>query len=236
MNPQDEQKLSKANELREAEKFGDSSKEYTESLITLIDKQDYSGLIHCLGGQSLIYKILSRKDSAQIYRNLTIAFAKEAISVLEQHQEQIDPHAQSIALSSYADALLMDNKPQEALPYFEKSLSISPAPDPEKGRLKCHIGTVKYLLGDKQQGFELVQEGLAMIRTGDMNDYAVRVWETGALNNLARYYALEKDLQKAKEIIGESLKIATEHNLSIRKREAEDIIQKLADNRTDFSL
>ncbi|KKT67183.1 MAG: hypothetical protein UW62_C0030G0005 [Candidatus Collierbacteria bacterium GW2011_GWB1_44_35] len=41
MDIQDEQKLAKAGDLREAENYGESSKEYTESLISLIDKQDY---------------------------------------------------------------------------------------------------------------------------------------------------------------------------------------------------
>ena len=236
MDIQDEQKLAKAGDLREAENYGESSKEYTESLISLIDKQDYQALIHSLGGQSLIYKILARKTNDQIYKNLALAFAKEAVNILEQRQEQVDPHAQSIALSSYADALLMDNKPAEALPYFEKALSVSPAEDSEKGRLKSHVGDVKYRLGDKQTGLDMLNESLSMIRAGDMNAYHIRVWETGAMNALAKIYAAEKESEKAKSLAHESLNIATEHNLSIRKREAEEILQKLSENRTDFSI
>ena len=55
-----EKRLSEANDLREAEKYGDSAKAYTERLIDLIKNGDQTGLIHCLGGQSLIYKILIR--------------------------------------------------------------------------------------------------------------------------------------------------------------------------------
>ncbi len=236
MDVQDEQKLIKAGDLRESENFGESNKEYTESLIDLVDKQDFQGLIHNLCGQSLIYKILARKTNDQIYKNLTLAYAKEALTILEQRQEQIDPHAQSIALSSYADALFMNNDPADSLPYYEKSLSVSPAPDPEKGRLKAHIGVVKFSMGDKQAGLDLLNEGLSMIRTGDMNDYAIRVWETGALNSLAKFYATQKDSEKAKNLADESLKIATDHNLVIRKREAEEILKKISENRLDFSL
>jgi tetratricopeptide (TPR) repeat protein len=236
MDDRIEQKLIKAGDLREQEQFGESAKLYTECLIESLEKQDYSAQIHALCGQSLVYKIHARGTNLQTYKNLTLAFAKEALDIFEKNQDHIDPRTQSIALSSYADALYADGKASDALPYFEKSLAVSPAPDPEKGRLKAHIGGVKYLLGDKQNGINLINEGLAMIRTGDMTAYNIRVWETGALNSLAKIYAIEGDKEKAESVIQESLSIATTHNLSIRKRDAEDILQKISENRTDFSL
>lgn len=231
-----EEKLSKANQLRESEQFGESAKLFTECLIDYTDQQDYRGQIHSLCGQSLIYKILARKDQNQTYRELTIDFSKSALGVLESHLSQVDIHTQSIAYSSFADALLMDNQLKECLPYFEKALSISPADKPEKGRLKSHIGGVKYMLGEKQNGIELIKEGLQDIRTGDLNDYKIRVWETGALNGLAKIYAREDDMENAKKMIGDSLKIATDHHLSIRKREAEEIEQKISSGDTNFPI
>jgi len=236
MDAQLEADLVHANDLREQEKYGDSAKAYTDCLIASIEKQDHSALIHCLCGQSHIYKILSRKTGNNIYKNLAVALAKESLAILDDHQEDIDAHTHSIALSSYADSLLMNNQLSEALPYFEESLSVSPAGNPEKGRLKCHIGGIKYLLGDKQLGIDLINEGLSMIRKGDMMAYNIRVWETGALNSLAKIYALEKNPEKAKIFAEESLVIATEHNLTIRKREVEEILEKIKADKTDFSL
>jgi|WetSurMetagenome_2_1015567.scaffolds.fasta_scaffold460312_2 tetratricopeptide (TPR) repeat protein len=230
-----EEKLSQANDLRESEQYSESAKLYTECLLELVQTGDPEGLIHCLGGQSLIYKILLRQIDTPIYRHLTQAFAKEAFDIAEQNQ-QLHGRVLSIAYSSYADSLLMGEKFAEALHLFEKSLSVSTADVPEKGRLKSHIGGIKYILGDKEVGIDLIKEALADIRTGDMSAYAIRVWETGALNGLAKIYAKEDNLDEAKKLAEESLQIATEHNLSIRKREVEEIISKLSSGETDFSL
>ena len=223
-----EEKLALANKLRESEDYGGSAKEFTECLIGGIEDQNYRVQIHALCGHSLIYKILTRKKENATYKELTVSFCKEALSILEAQQEQIDAHTQSIALSSYADALLTTKQYSLALSYFEKSLKISPASVPEKGRLKAHIGTTKYLLGEKQDGIRSIEEGLQDIRTGNMDEYNIRVWETGCLNGLAQIYLHESDISKANEFIAESLKIATEHNLIIRKREAEDILSQIA--------
>lgn len=235
MNTQIEQKLESANNLRESENYGESVKLYTECLIELLKTNDSEGLIHCLSGQSLIYKIQARQNNLPIYRHLTIAFAKESFAIAEENQD-LDGRVLSIAYSSYADALLMDENFAASLPIFEKSLSVSTAAIPEKGRLKAHIGIIKYVLGDKEEGITLIKEALIDIRTGDLFTYPIRVWETGALNGFAKIMAKEGNLDEAKKLANESLRIATEHNLSIRKREVEEIIAKLSFGKTDFSL
>ncbi len=231
-----EKRLSEANDLREAEKYGEAAKLYTDCLLDLVTANDQAGLIHCLGGQSLIYKILSRQNQNQTYKNLTISFASEAYRIGVHNADKLDGRVLSIAYSSYGDALLMDGKVSESLPLFEKALSVSTADLPEKGRLKAHIGGIKYLLGEKELGKSLIGEALSEIRTGDLNAYAIRVWETGALNGLSKIYALEGQKEKALEIASESLKISIEHQLSIRKKEAEEILQKINANSTDFSI
>lgn len=236
MDPQIEKILIQANDLREQEKYSESAQFYFQALTQIIDKQDYTALVHDLAGQSLIYKHLAKKTGSDVYKSLALDYGKECLMVLEQEQEQVQPQAQSIALSTYADALLLNGKTRESLPYFEKSLAVSPARDPEKGRLKCHIGNVKYLLGDKPAGIEMINQGLTMIRTGDMNAYNIRVWETGALNELAKIYAKENDFEKAKSYIDESLKITADHNLKIRQEEAEKIAGKIAQKSTDFPV
>src|SRR5258706_14422172 len=118
MNSIMEERLSKANDFREKEQFGEAAKEYTNCLPDLLSTNDFDGLIHCLCGQSLIYKILARKESYSIYRHLTLSFAKEALSIADQHKEKLDGRTISIAYSSYGDALLMDHQIKEALPYF----------------------------------------------------------------------------------------------------------------------
>lgn len=222
-----ENRLSKANDLRESEQYGESSKIYTECLIDLLKENDTVGLIHCLSGQSHIYKILAGLYNHPTYLHLSVSFAKESYNLAENSKDTLDTQTLSIAYSSYGDSLLADGQMKEALTLFEKSLSISPASLPEKGRLKSHIGGIKYALGEKDLGINLLNESLTDIRTGDLSSYSIRVWETGALNGLALVYAKEGDLVKAKKIIDESLSIAVKNNLPIRQKQIEAIKSKI---------
>lgn len=236
MNDQIEKKLVLANDLREQEQYSESVELYTESLMELIPDGSPSQIIHCLDGQSLIYKILARKDNHPVYRHLAIAYANEAFTLAEENKNNLENNALSTSYMGYADALLMDGRAQESLSYFEKAYETSTADTPEKGRIKGHIGGVKYVLGEKEIGLNTIKEALADIRTGDLSSYPVRVWETGVLNGLAKIYAKEGNLEEAKKVSQESLQIVTEHNLSIRKREVEEIIAKLSSGKTDFSI
>jgi len=236
MNNIMEKRLAVANDLREAEKYGESAKAYTECLIDLVRSDDPVGLIHCLGGQSLIYKNLLTTIDSPVYHYFVVSFAKEALEIAEAHKEKLDGRTISIAYSVYGDALLTNGETGEALPYFEKSLAVSTAEAPEKGRLKAHIGGIQYLLGEKQKGIATINEALADIRTGDMKNSIIRTWETGALNGLAKIYALEGKKDMALDHADQSLKISVYHNLPIRKRQAEKIIEKINFGLTDFSI
>jgi tetratricopeptide (TPR) repeat protein len=231
-----EEKLARANDLREKEQFGESSKLYTNLLPELINNSDYVGQIHCLGGQSLIYKIMARVKKDKIYNNLAIAFAKEAYRIGTDNQNAIDGRSFSIACSSYADTLLTDHNLQEALLLFQKSLEVSTADIPEKARLKTHIGGIKYYLGDKETGINEIKNALGEIRTGDLSAYHIRVWETGCLNGLAKIFAKEGNRDEALKFANESFQITLDHKLTIRQKEVEEIISKINKGELDFSL
>jgi tetratricopeptide (TPR) repeat protein len=236
MDSQVEQKLGEANSLREKGQYSESTKLYTDCLIQLIPSGDLSQLVHCLSGQSLVYKILFRKENSSIYKNLTLAFAQEAYDIAEKNKEALDGITLSTSYIGLADALVMNEKFQESLPLFEKSYEVSTGDQSEKGRIKSHIGGVKFVLGDKDNGIEIIKESLEDIRRGDMTSSKVRTWETGTLNGLAKIYAKEGNLEEASKLAQESLQIAIEHSLPIRKRESEDIISKISSGDTNFSL
>jgi len=85
MNTQTEEKLVKANELRESEQYGDSAKLFTECLLDLIPSGDPRQLVHCLAGHSLIFKILTKKHDSRIFKNLTLAYSQEAYEVCKSN-------------------------------------------------------------------------------------------------------------------------------------------------------
>ena len=152
MTKEMEDKLNKANTLREEEKYGESAKEYTDCLLDLVRNNDVEGLVHFLGGYSLIYKIQARKETSLLWQNLTLAYAGECYRIAEENKEKLDGRTLSIAYRSWADALLMAGRTQESLPVFEESYRVSTANLCEKGSVKAHIGGVKYLLGQKEEG------------------------------------------------------------------------------------
>ena len=232
MNVQMEERLAVANTLREQEKFSESAARYTDCLIDLADTQDWQGLIHCLGGQSLIYKILSSRNGSPVYNALTISFAKEAYEIAEQNKDILDGNTLAVAYRVYGDALLTVGDTESALPLFQNAYNISIAGIAEKGMLKAHIGGIKYLLGDKPEGIMTIKEALEEIRQGDMADYTVRVWETGALNKLAQMYSEEGDFPLALSYVEEALSIAKNHSLTIREKESQKLFDKISSGQT----
>lgn len=235
MTKEMEGRLNKANTLREEEKYGESAKEYTEALIDCVTTDDFEGMVHALGGMSLVMKHQIGKGG-ELFKRLTLAYAYESYKVVEENSSRISPYIQSIGYRCYGDGLLMSGKVEESLKYFEKSMEISPANRCEKGNLKAHIGGIKYKLGEKEQGTKEIKEALEDIRTGDMNTYAPRVWETGCLNKLAIASALDNNKEEALTRIKESVEIARTYNLTIRLREAEEILKKIEEGRTDFGV
>lgn len=236
MSEQMESRLAAANALREKEFYGDSIKVYTECLVDLIDTNDYVGLVHCLCGQSLVYKNLTTKNNSPLYHSLQMSFSKEGCDVAEQNSDKIDARTLSIGYSTYGDALLANGEYQTALSYFEKSLAVSTASIPEKGRLKGHIGGINVYLGEKEKGLALMLESLSDIRSGNMEDSTIRTWETGTLNGLAVYYAHEGDTSKALGYAGESKQIAEKYNLPIRLRQIQHIIEQISSGATNISI
>lgn len=231
-----EERLNKANDLREEEKYGESAKEYTECLLELTKINDAEGLIHALGGMSLVYKHQISKTSLSVYKNLNLAFALEGYKIAEENKETLGGYILSIAYRCYGDALLMNGKTGVSLEYFEKAFEVSTADRCERGNLKAHIGGIKYKMGEKEKGLEMVKEALVDIRTGDMNAYAPRVWETGCLNKLAIAEILANNKEEALSYVNESIKIAKEHNLAIRLREAEEILAKINSGEMNFAV
>lgn len=236
MDVQMEERLAKANTLREQEKFSESAAMYTDCLIDLVDTKDWKGLVHCLGGQSLIYKILSTKSDSPVYNSLLISFAKEAYDIAEENKVALDGYTLAIAYRVYGDSLLAVGEAENALPLFQSALDVTSAGIAEKGMLKAHIGGTKYLLGDKQEGIANIEEAIKDIRMGDLTDITVRTWETGALCKLAYIYLDEGNSTLSLTLANEALDIAQKYNLSIRQKESQKLIDKITSGQSNISI
>jgi len=232
MNVQMEERLSRANQLREDEKYDESMREYTAALVDLVDTGDWQGLIHCLGGQTLIYKILAGKSNSPVYKGLMLSFAKETYEIAEQYKDELDGYILGIAYRVYGDALHTVGESEDALVQFQNALSITSADIPEKGMLKAHIGDIKYSLGEKEVAISLLSEAISDIKSGDQNSYNILVWETGALNKLANIYSKEGEMQKALTCVQEALAISKSRKLPIREKESQKLFDKISSGQT----
>lgn len=233
MNNDTKNLLNEANALREEEKYGESAKKYMDGLLRSVSEKDFVSMVHALGGMSLVYKHQVPKTDLNVYKALVLVFGEQAYKAAEMGK--VDPYTASIAYRVYGDALLTNGRAEEALSYFEKSFNVSTADRCEKGNLKAHIGGIKYKLGRKEEGLAEVKEALEDIRSGD-ESYTKRVWETGCLNKLAIAEILAGNKEGALAYINESIGIATEHNLTIRLREAKEILEKIEQGKTDFGV
>jgi hypothetical protein len=81
-----------------------------------------------------------------------------------------------------------------------------------------------------------MEAALLDVRTGDMASPAVRTWETGILNGLAKAYAMSGNMDKSISLAQESLSISTQFNLPIRIEETTKIVDQLSKGDNKFEL
>ncbi len=231
-----EEQLTAAYKLMDDGNTGESIKLYFGCLLTNTKDSDPVALVHALAGISTNFKILIRTSTTNIYKNLTVAYALESYKVAEENKDKIDNETLSVAYKAWADALMMSGRTKEALPVFEQAYEVSVKGSPAKLSSKAHIGGVKYLLGQKEEGKKVVEEVLKDIRTIDVDNHSIRILETGCLNGLAKMYALDGNKELALKTIEESIVVASKYQLPVRLREAEEIKDKIISGVVEFDL
>ncbi len=236
MNRVMEEQLTAAYKLMDDGKTGESIKLYFDCLLTITKDGDSVALVHALAGISTNFKILIRTNDSEIYKNLTVAYALESYKVVEENKDEIDNETMSVAYKAWADALMMDGRTKEELPVFERAYEISVKGSPTMASIKAHIGGVKYLLGQKEEGVKTIEEVLKDIRTADVENHSLRILETGCLNALAKIHAIEGNRELALRRIGDSIVVANECQLPVRLREAEEIKERIESGAVDFDL
>ena len=231
-----EEQLATAYKLMDDGNTGESIKLYFDCLLTITEDDDPVALVHILAGISTNFKILIRTSSSEIYKNLTLVYSEESYKVAERNKGRVDNETLSVSYKAWADALMMAGRTEEALPVFEQAYEVSVKGSPAMASIKAHIGGVKYLLGNKEEGIEIVERVLKDIRTGDMSNHSIRILETGCLNALAKIHAIEGRKELALKIISESIAVANERRLLVRLREAEEIKNKIELGVDEFDL
>ncbi len=236
MNRIMEEQLTAAYKLMDDGNTGESIKLYFDCLLTITKDSDPVALVHALAGISTNFKILIRTSDSKIYKNMTVAYALESYKVAEESKDKIDNETLSVAYKAWADALMMGGRTKEALSVFEQAYGVAVKGSSAMASIKAHIGGIKYLLGQKEEGIKTVEEVLKEIRMSDVDNHSIRILETGCLNGLAKIHAIEGDRESALKRIGESIVVANECHLPVRLREAEEIKERIESGFVDFDL
>jgi TolB-like protein/class 3 adenylate cyclase/Flp pilus assembly protein TadD len=130
-------------------------------------------------GLGILRRIQNRLDDARIELETGIA---------------LDPN-HTVAVRNLGLTLIQTGKPEEAIPYIEKSIRLSPH-DPTVGNNYGALGQCHLLLGHLDQAIELLRQG----RAANPRSFGIHLSLAGALG-------LRGDLEEARAEIAEAIKL-----------------------------
>lgn len=206
----------KAETLREQDKLLDALKIYEEVFIKYQKKENYTGLVEALGGRCLTYKhlfLLSRDLS------FAIIAKHDALSSLEIAEKFNLKDKLYRCYFRLGEMEMLFKNYKRAIIYYQKSLSLYPSDDAEKGDFIYHLGEAQCLKGETKKGLENISIGLTKIRQfRDVTDsFFINVWESGCLKTL---FVFTKDIN----YLNDAQKIAvSDPRLIIRRRQINEL-------------
>ena len=207
-----------AENLREQDKLQDALKLYEEVSIKYQKEENYSGLVEALGGRCLTYKhlFLSSHDFS-----FAIIAKHDALSSLEIAEKFNLKDKLYRCYFRLGEMEILFKNYKKAIVYYQKSISLYPSDDAEKGDFIYHLGEAQCLKGDTKNGLENLSLGLIKIRQfrDSTDSFLINVWESGCLKTL---FVFTKDinfLNDAQKIID------SDPRLIIRRRQIAELFK-----------
>jgi tetratricopeptide (TPR) repeat protein len=215
---------------KESKHFPEAAAIFTDVIIRSIDNGYDHGVVHGLMNMGTIWKLKARQTDNKSYAELARLAFLQAQSYATQHS--MDP--EEVIHTSYllGQAELELDHFDEAINLYHQCFefySEHPRNQAHLGDVQRHLGTAKVMSGQRDEGIQLMEEGLQKIRSFDeLEDFDKRiyVWETGALLGLAyAYQDMAED--KVRQYANEALEISTREELVIRKEEILKFLEKV---------
>lgn len=205
-----------AETLREQDKHPEALKLYEEVIVAYQKEKNHSGLVEALGGRCLTYKHLFLLTADFSFLNLAKHSALSSLEIAANFKLTEKYYRCYFRLGEME--ILSKNYPK-AVEYYQKSLSLYPQDDAEKGDFQYHLGEAQYLNGDKETGLLNLKSGLDKIRQfkDSTDSFLIHVWESGCLMKLFYFLRDKNYLIEAENIID------SDPRLIIRKRQLEEI-------------
>lgn len=169
--------------LREQADFSGALAALNEAITTLAKESAYPELIIALKDRALTYLHLFNYHHQSRDLELARVDAESMVTIATQSAPA------SLALAHFTLGKIVERggNLESAREEYRQALELYQGTTAERGDYHYHYGETVYLTGDKKLGKELMEQGLAEIRSGkgEVDDFLVSVWETRCLLRLA---------------------------------------------------
>ncbi len=178
------QKLVKQGEdRREAADFEGAIKFLTEAIKLLTKEKAYADLVVAYKDLSLTY--VHKYNYGEGVGNVDMAkkYAEGMLAIARQHA----PDSIALAYFTLAKVVELQGDLAAARRAYKQALEQYKGSLAEHGDYRYHLGEVLYVTGDKDEGRQQMETGLAEISDGasEVDDFLTAVWETRCLMRLA---------------------------------------------------
>lgn len=208
MNDKANELLKQGQQLRENGQTFEALDAINRSLDFFSYVQDYSGFAHAILDRAICWQHLY-----QFHNNdygFAVLYKKDAESMLEIVEAKNITTQEAGAYFINAKAMMLFDNYDQAIENFNLSIAkMTTDRNAQKGDWQTNLGKAMYLKGKKQEGVQLILEGIERVKkySDEIDQYTANVWISGGYIRLAE--VLQKDnaklsedyLQKAKVII-----------------------------------
>jgi tetratricopeptide (TPR) repeat protein len=211
-------------ELRENDKHEEALQAIEIALVKYQKEKDYFGFAKALQSRVLIYKHLFFLTNDIVFAILARKDAESSLQIAQDHNLK---NALSSCYFRLGEVANLFEEYGVAISNFQKSLEVYVGTNTEKGDFRYHLGEAIYRNGDKENGIEVMLEGLSEIQKfrNEVDPFLANVWESGCLMKLAELLREDKPV-KAKEYLSNAQKIIeADEKLVIRKRQFAELVK-----------
>lgn len=209
-----------AEKARENGDFTKSLELLAQAIVSYQSEKNLEGISLCLSSQALSYRHLFDKTKAREYLVLAKHLALAAIEI----SKGLSSNTTGIALYNLGKVLESLGENLEALKSYQEAIEhVDSESLAMKAEMMTRLEVLKFKNGD-DTAFERFGIALEELKNAEEKDnYAKAVWLSGAYMHMAEAL-IEKDVPKAKELLGEAKKIIdSDMRLKLRKQQLEKI-------------
>jgi tetratricopeptide (TPR) repeat protein len=215
----------KADQAREEEKYDDALAFIKRAIDNYEEEKNYEGLSRAFQSRVLIYKHLFLLFGHQEYINLAAGDAGRSLKIAEEH------NLTNVFGSGYfrlGEIAMLSQDYKKAIRDYGHALDLYVGTMVEKGDYRYHLGEALYKDGEKENGKEIILQGLKEIQDNapEVDSFLAHVWESGCYMRLADLLRMDEP-EKAKEYLKKAKLISdSDEQLVIRRRQIKELTGK----------